>query len=130
LIEVSSEAGATAGPPVVRSDPRRLEQIIDNLLLNALRYVPRGGTVRVAVARVGDRVTLVVEDDGSGFPEADLPRLFDRFYRVDRSRQAGGTGLGLAIVKEIVRRQDGRITASNRPGGGARVEVELPLAAA
>jgi signal transduction histidine kinase len=116
----------------IRGVPRRLEQILDNLLLNALRYVPRGGSVRVVVGRTGDEVHLIVEDDGPGFPTEDLPRIFDRFYRADRSRspkgtgQAGGTGLGLAIVREIVRRHGGRIAAYNRAGGGACVKVELP----
>jgi two-component system sensor histidine kinase BaeS len=141
---VNTQAGAEAGPEtgtqadggsdraVIRGVPRRLEQILDNLLLNALRYVPRGGSVRVAVDRTGDEVHLIIEDDGPGFPAEDLPRIFDRFYRADRSRspggtrQTGGTGLGLAIVREIVRRQGGRITAQNRPGGGACVQVELP----
>jgi signal transduction histidine kinase len=132
--ESSTDAGLESARAVVRGVPRRLEQILDNLLLNALRYVPRGGCVRVAVDRTIDDVCLLVEDDGPGFPAEDLPRIFDRFYRADRSRssmwtgQAGGTGLGLAIVREIVRRQGGRITAQNRPEGGAVVKVELPLA--
>jgi signal transduction histidine kinase len=139
--EARTESGAEAAagpatPPdrvLIRGVPRRLEQIFDNLLLNALRYVPRGGSVRVAVGRAGEYVNLTVEDDGPGFPAEDLPRIFDRFYRADRSRSAqgarqaaGGTGLGLAIVREIVRRHGGRITAENRPEGGARVRVDLP----
>jgi signal transduction histidine kinase len=134
--EVHTQAGtvgsAEAGRAVIRGVPRRLEQILDNLLLNSLRYVPRGGSVRVAVERTGDEVHLIIEDDGPGFPDEDLPRVFDRFYRADRSRslqgtrQAGGTGLGLAIVREIVRRQGGRIAAYNRAGGGACVTVALP----
>ena len=127
-LDVSAEAGCV----VVRGVPRRLEQILDNLLLNGLRYVPRGGSVRVAVDRTGDEIHLIIEDDGPGFTAKDLPRIFDRFYRADRSRspreapQAGGTGLGLAIAREIVRRQGGRITAHNRAGGGACVTVVLP----
>lgn len=121
-------AGGEADPAVVRGVPRRLEQVIENLLLNGLRHVPKGGTVGVSVSRVGPFVHLVVEDDGPGFAAEDLPHIFDRFYRVDRSRQAGGTGLGLAIVREIVRRQGGGITARNRPAGGACVAVELPAA--
>lgn len=128
----STKPDIEADRAVIRAVPRRLEQILDNLLLNALRYVPRGGSVRVVVDRIGDDVRLIVEDDGPGFTAEDLPRIFDRFYRADRSRspkgtgQAGGTGLGLAIVREIVRRHGGRIAVYNRAGGGACVKVELP----
>ncbi len=132
--EASAEPDSESPDRVlVRGVPRRLEQILENLLLNALRYVPRGGTVWVDVHRAGDTAHLWVEDDGPGFSTEDLPRIFDRFYRADRARSAagssrvGGTGLGLAIVREIVRRQEGRVTAENRPEGGARVRVELPL---
>ena len=78
----------------------------------------------------GAAVTLVVEDNGVGIPEEDLPKVFDRFYRVDkaRSRAAGGTGLGLAIVSDTVRRRGGTVAAGNRPGGGARFTVQWPLA--
>jgi signal transduction histidine kinase len=129
-----TQARTEADWAAVRGVPRRLEQVLENLLLNALRYVPRGGSVRVAVGRTGDEVHLTIEDDGPGFTTEDLPRIFDRFYRADRSRspkgtwQAGGTGLGLAIVREIVRRQGGRIAAYNRAGGGACVNVVLPSA--
>jgi signal transduction histidine kinase len=119
---------AGADPVFVRGVPRRLEQVLENLLLNGLRHVPRGGTVAVSVRRAGSVAHLAVEDDGPGFADEDLPHLFDRFYRVDRSRQGGGTGLGLAIVREIVRRQGGRIAARNRTGGGACVEADLPAA--
>lgn len=121
------------GPPAlveILGDPRRIEQILDNLLQNALRYVPRGGTVAVSVTAVGPVARLVVEDNGPGFAREDLPRLFDRFYRADRARSTGGSGLGLAIVREIIRAHRGRVSAENRVGGGARLVVELPVAGA
>jgi signal transduction histidine kinase len=121
-----------AAPVWVWADGRRLEQVLTNLLTNALRYVPRGGEVSLSVEEVGSAVPpvarLTVEDDGPGFTSHDLPLVFDRFYRADPSRSAGGTGLGLAIVREIVRAHDGRVWAENRVEGGARLCVELGLA--
>jgi signal transduction histidine kinase len=114
----------------VEADGRRLEQVLDNLLVNALRYVPKGGTVWLSLERVAGsrpaRCRLRVEDDGPGFPEKDLPQVFDRFFRADPARSAGGSGLGLAIVREIVRRHGGTVRAENRTPTGARLEVELP----
>jgi signal transduction histidine kinase len=110
----------------VNADGRRLEQVLENLLLNALRYVPRGGVVEVSVEDAAAGHVLRVEDDGPGIPEDDLPHVFDRFYRADPSRTDGGSGLGLAIVKEIVARHGGRIFAANQEGGGAAFQVELP----
>lgn len=115
----------------VRADGRRLEQVIDNLLTNALRYVSRGGRVWVSVQSVlaadgVGRARLTVEDDGPGFDIQDLPYVFDRFYRADAARSAGGSGLGLAIVREIVRSHGGSATAENRAEGGARLRFEMP----
>lgn len=121
------DSGETA-PILIAGDPRRVEQILDNLLQNALRYVPRGGSVEVCVAAGGERARLRVEDDGPGFAPEDLPRVFDRFYRADRARSTGGSGLGLAIVREIARAHRGQVRAENRAEGGARLVVELPLA--
>jgi signal transduction histidine kinase len=82
--------------------------------------------------RDGDRVALSVEDEGPGIPEADLERIFERFYRVDkaRSRESGGTGLGLSIVKHLVARLSGEVTAANRRGGGAVFTIRIPFEAA
>ncbi|MCA9729266.1 MAG: sensor histidine kinase, partial [Candidatus Eisenbacteria bacterium] len=124
----------------IAAEGRRVEQIVDNLLGNALRYVPRGGVVTVGVDRSGPTasgsgddaadavgsVRLVVEDDGPGFPSESLDSVFDRFYRADPARSTGGTGLGLAIVKEIVTRHGGAVRAANRPEGGARLEIRIP----
>ena len=114
-------------PLEVVADGLRLEQVLDNLLGNALRHVPRGGTVEVDVEAAAGLARVVVEDDGPGFAEEDLPRVFDRFYRGDRARSTPGTGLGLAIVRQIVTAHGGRVAAANREPRGARLVVELPL---
>lgn len=123
---------AWAGPPreaPVWADGRRLEQVLANLLVNALRYVPAGGSVTLALDEVdGDRFRLSVSDDGPGVPAEALPHLFDRFYRADAARAEPGTGLGLAIVQEIVRQHDGSVRAENCEPRGARFIVELPAA--
>jgi signal transduction histidine kinase len=113
----------------VHADGLRLEQVLDNLLGNALRHVPRGGRVEVGVRREAGRAVLTVTDDGPGFDPDDLSRVFDRFYRGDRSRSTPGTGLGLAIVREIVERHEGAVRAENVAPRGARLVVELPCAA-
>ena len=105
-----------------------IHQIIYNLTDNAVKYSPSGSTVQVSLFREAGQVVLTVEDNGAGIPEEDLPRLFERFYRVDkaRSRAAGGTGLGLAIVSDTVERRGGTVTAANRPSGGAVFTVRWP----
>lgn len=124
------EAGLTvewsgpASPVMVRADGRRLEQVFDNLIINTIRYVPRGGRVKVTLEK-RERVKLTVEDNGPGIPEPDLEHVFDRFYRADPSRSSAGTGLGLAIVREIVRRHGGSVSAGRSAEGGARLIVEL-----
>lgn len=130
-----AEAGLTVhwdGPVEenwIDADGRRMEQVAENLLTNALRYVPRGGSVRLSLrASPADPAMwrLSVEDDGPGFPEEDLPRVFQRFYRGRATSSTPGTGLGLAIVQEIVSRHGGQVRALNRPQGGAILEVDLP----
>jgi signal transduction histidine kinase len=108
-------------------DPQRLEQVIGNLLGNALRYVPDGGKVWVTANDLNDGVCITVNDNGPGIPEEDLPFIFDRFWRKDKSRSriSGGSGLGLAIAKQLVEAQNGTITAVNLPGGGLRVTVDI-----
>jgi signal transduction histidine kinase len=121
------------GPALtVTADPDRLRQAIDNLLSNAIRHSPPGGTVELAAAgsrmHGQDLVIITVGDRGPGFPPGFLPHAFERFSRAgaDRSRAAGGTGLGLAIVDFIARAHGGRAAAVNRSGGGAQVSVEIP----
>lgn len=115
---------------LVRGDRAQLKQVIVNLLDNAIKYTPEGGRIEVHVA--GTRSALLeVTDTGIGIPEDALTRVFERFYRVDaaRSRESGGAGLGLAIVESICLAHGGRVSAENRPGGGSRFVVELPLLA-
>lgn len=111
-----------------RSDPDDLEQVLENLVDNAIRYGARPGQVRITARAAEGHVRLTVEDDGAGIPTEDLDRVFERFYRVDpaRSRKLGGTGLGLAIVQRLVTALRGTVRAESEPGGGARFVVELP----
>lgn len=116
--------------PRVLADHGRLEQVLVNLVDNAVKYTPAGGTVRVT-AEAGEHVVKVsVEDSGIGIPAKDLPRIFERFYRVDegRSRDQGGTGLGLAIVKHIIQLHGGEMTVSSVPGSGSTFSFTLMIA--
>lgn len=109
------------------ADAQRTEQVIANLVSNALRYVPEGGRVWIEISSDEKTVNLSVNDNGKGIPEADLPFIFDRFWRKDKSRSriSGGTGLGLAIAKQLIEAQGGKISAQNLPEGGLRVTMEL-----
>jgi two-component system phosphate regulon sensor histidine kinase PhoR len=101
-----------------------------NLVDNALKYTPPGGRVVVGARHAGDRIEIFVSDTGSGIPEKDLPRLTERFYRVDkaRSRELGGTGLGLAIVKHIAQAHNGELMIESALNQGTTVRVFLPFA--
>jgi two-component system phosphate regulon sensor histidine kinase PhoR len=126
-------------PPVL-ADRDRLVQILVNLVDNGVKYTPGGGTVTVRARPASDSaihnpqstIAIEVEDTGIGIPEKDLPRLTERFYRVDkaRSRELGGTGLGLAIVKHLVQAQHGALAIESEPGRGTRVRFTLPAASA
>lgn len=113
----------TAGAPLPRvmADQGRLEQVMVNLLENAIKYTPEGGTVRLFAEDSGALVRVSVADTGIGIPFKDLPRIFERFYRVDeaRTREQGGTGLGLAIVKHIVQLHGGDVSVTSEPGKGS-----------
>jgi signal transduction histidine kinase len=108
-------------------DPQRFEQIISNLVGNAIRYVPEGGKVWITADETQDRLKINVNDNGKGMSSEDLPYIFERFWRKDksRSRALGGTGLGLAIAKHLVEAQGGTIGASNLPEGGLQVVIEF-----
>ncbi|MFY1575759.1 HAMP domain-containing sensor histidine kinase [Verrucosispora sp. WMMD703] len=109
-------------------DPQRMGQVLGNLLDNALRHTPEGGTVTVRVTGGARNVELAVVDTGPGIPAEHLPHVFERFYRVDtaRDRDNGGSGIGLAIVRAVVSAHGGRVRAENVPGGGAMFKVMLP----
>jgi two-component system, OmpR family, phosphate regulon sensor histidine kinase PhoR len=111
----------------LQGDANKLHDLLRNLVENAINHSPDGGEVRLDASARGDLCTITVADCGPGIPAADLARIFERFYRVDKSRtRPGGTGLGLAIVKHLVELHGGEVTAANRPGGGALFTVKLP----
>jgi two-component system phosphate regulon sensor histidine kinase PhoR len=119
-----------SAPPgiVVSADADRLEQVLTNLVDNALKYTPEGGRVDVQVAAANGEIEVLVNDSGRGIGPEDLPHVFERFYRADRSRTrgSGGTGLGLAIAKHIVEAHGGRISVSSQPNAGTTFKVTLP----
>ena len=116
-------------PPVL-ADQHRITQVINNLLSNALRHTPEGGTIRIAVGKADTQLSITISDTGEGIAPEHLPHIFDRFYRADagRSRDAGGTGLGLAIVKAIINAHGGQVSASSSVGTGTCLQVSLPIA--
>lgn len=129
--EKQVELTYTAQPGcTVLATPDELHQVIYNLTDNAVKYTGAGGAVQVSLACREETVILEVADNGPGIPEEDLPRIFERFYRVDkaRSRAAGGTGLGLSIVSDTVKRRGGTVEAANRPEGGTVFTVRWPAA--
>jgi two-component system phosphate regulon sensor histidine kinase PhoR len=120
----------TVPPPdsvQVVADEEALEQILDNLIDNAIKYTNSGGTITVRWVNDANRCRVDVEDTGIGIPQAHIQRIFERFYRVDRarSRELGGTGLGLSIVKHLVQILDGTVTVASRLGKGTTFTVEL-----
>jgi two-component system, OmpR family, phosphate regulon sensor histidine kinase PhoR len=115
----------------VLCDSEAVEQVLANILDNALKYTPEGGSVRAGARAIEDFVEIYIADTGIGIPEPELPRLFERFYRVDkgRSREMGGTGLGLSIVKHLVHAQGGEVSVTSEFGRGSRFAFTLPVAA-
>jgi two-component system sensor histidine kinase BaeS len=110
----------------ILADGRRLEQVLDNLLVNALRYVPRGGHVQLSLEKASGGYQLAVRDDGPGIPESELPHIFDRFFRAVGARGKSGSGLGLAIVREIVERHGGTVQAASLRPAGTVFRIFLP----
>jgi two-component system sensor histidine kinase BaeS len=144
IVELARQVTETAGSSVEESptvhvesvgeipelslDPKRFRQVLANLLSNALIYTPVDGEIRVNVRRLQDSVELSVSDTGPGISDDDLPHLFERFYRGDPARgRTGGSGLGLAIVRQWVEAHGGTIRAENRPDGGARFVLQIPI---
>jgi two-component system OmpR family sensor kinase/two-component system sensor histidine kinase BaeS len=122
-IELSAEVSADA--PMLELDPARIRQVLENLIANALRYTPRGGTVRVEYSCNATHVTVSVSDTGAGIPPDDLPHIFERFYKARDSR---GAGLGLAIAKNLIAAHAGEMFAQSELGKGTTIRFRLPLA--
>ncbi len=114
--------------PTLRADERRLEEVVHNLLDNAVKYSPQNGRILIQASAPNQEVVLSVCDEGVGIAAGDLPRIFERFYRADRarSRELGGTGLGLSIVKHIAQLHGGRVEAESTLGQGTTIRVILP----
>lgn len=112
----------------IEIDTDKMTQVIDNILNNAIKYSPDGGKITVSMKTTEDQMILSIKDQGLGIPKQDLPKIFDRFYRVDRarSRAQGGTGLGLAIAKEIIKQHNGFIWAKSEYGKGSTFTIVLP----
>ena len=105
-----------------------MTQVIDNIINNAIKYSPDGGKITVSMKTTETQMILSISDEGLGIPKKDLPKIFDRFYRVDkaRSRAQGGSGLGLAIAKEIIKQHNGFIWAKSEYGKGSTFTIVLP----
>jgi two-component system phosphate regulon sensor histidine kinase PhoR len=116
------------GPPI-RADETRLQEVLYNLLENAVKYSRENGEIRLRAEQRASEIVFSVKDDGIGISKDDLPRIFERFYRADkaRTRELGGTGLGLAIVKHIAQLHGGRVEAESEPGRGTTIRVLLPI---
>jgi two-component system phosphate regulon sensor histidine kinase PhoR len=130
--DVTVTVETAPGLPAVTADHDRLAQILINLLDNAVKYTPKAGTVAIRAAQAGEMVEVAVSDTGVGIPSSALPRITERFYRVDkaRSRELGGTGLGLAIVKHLVLAHGGRLDIESEVDRGTTVRFTLPVSAA
>ena len=123
---ISLELSIAPGLPQPPADERRLEQVLVNLLHNAIKFTPSGGRVSVAAVSDDERVSVSVSDTGIGIAEEDLSRIFERFYKADKSRSSRGTGLGLAIARHVVEAHGGRIWAESREGSGSVFAFSLP----
>jgi two-component system OmpR family sensor kinase len=129
---ITIDFNIAAGTPRIRGDAARLEQALQNVAANAIRHTPSGGHVMLTASGADDGVRITVHDTGPGIPAEHLPRVFDRFYKVDAARAGtavpSGSGLGLSIVRTIIERHGGTIRAANAPEGGALFELHLPAA--
>ncbi|MDD5447810.1 MAG: ATP-binding protein, partial [Actinomycetota bacterium] len=114
--------------PKALADKERVEQVLVNLLHNAIKFTPPGGRIEISAKTEGDSVLISVADTGIGIPPDDLSRIFERFYKADKARAGGGTGLGLAIAKHTVEAHGGKIWAESTEGGGSTFSFTLPVA--
>jgi two-component system sensor histidine kinase BaeS len=117
-------------PADILGDPRWLHQVVTNLLTNAVKFSPTGATVRVEVRRSGPDAILRVTDSGVGIPAAELPHIFDRFWRGQAAEHISGSGIGLAVAAELATAHGGELTASSQPGAGTQMTLRLPARAA
>ncbi len=127
---ITLTASLPANLPPVQADADRVRQVLHNFLANALRHTPAGGRVKITVAPQPGRLQISVSDTGPGITPADLPHVFDRFWRADKSRarEQGGSGLGLAISRQLIQAHGGQVGAESQPGQGSRFWFTLPLA--
>ena len=121
----------TGSTCMVRANREMMRELMDNLCQNAIRYNNEGGYVHVTIGEINDKPTLIVQDNGIGIPKNQQERVFERFYRVDKShsKASGGTGLGLSIVKHAVAYHHGTVTLDSREGEGTTFTLRLPLEA-
>jgi signal transduction histidine kinase len=129
LRSLQFSASIATNDSVVMGDEAALRRVADILLDNAFKYTPSPGSVKLTLEQKGENAIIAVQDLGAGIAEEDQPKIFERFYRVDkaRSREQGGAGLGLAIAQWIVSQHHGSIAVESRPGQGATFRVELPM---
>lgn len=127
--EISLRAEVTDRLPEIEIDPERIREVFNNIIENALRYTPEGGSITLSAKMDQDAVDMRVQDTGPGVPPEELEAIFERFHRIEasRSRDAGGSGLGFAIAKSIVEKHDGQIWAESKPGEGLTVVIQLPV---
>lgn len=132
LKDIALTTGIPDSLPHCDVDSQRIKQVLHNLLDNAMAHTPRHGAIKVTAAQIGSWVEVSVSDTGEGIPPEELPNVFERFYRVDksRSRATGGHGLGLTIARRLVEAHGGKIEAQSEPGGGSRFSFTLPACAA
>lgn len=126
--ELHMQIDCPADLPAVLADPIRLEQVMVNLLHNAIKFTPSGGEITIRARVLDDQIEFSVKDTGVGIPAIDLPRIFERFYKADRARSSGGTGLGLAISRHLVEAHGGRIWAESVEGKGSTFHFSIPQA--
>jgi two-component system phosphate regulon sensor histidine kinase PhoR len=112
--------------PMIQADPSRLEQVLVNLIHNAIKFTRPGGVVELSASVEGEFVRFTVRDNGAGIPEDDLERIFERFYKADHARSGGGTGLGLSIARHIVEAHGGKIWAESAEGRGSTFFFIVP----